>query len=98
MRNGARSTARRRRSRMSKGYTRPMLDLLAGEAARQGFRPEISLCPEDAGGGRPHPWMCLRIAIEFRLSSTAACVKVGDTPVDMREGRNAGMWAVGVSR
>jgi phosphonoacetaldehyde hydrolase len=37
------------------------------------------------------------MALEFRLSSTAAAVKVGDTVSDIQEGRNAGMWAVGVS-
>ena len=43
------------------GYTRPMLDVLLASAAEQGYRPEISLCPDDTGGGRPLPWMCLRI-------------------------------------
>jgi phosphonoacetaldehyde hydrolase len=81
----------------STGYTRPMLDLLVAQAAAQGYRPDMALCPDDAGGGRPHPWMCLRMALEFRLSSTAAAVKVGDTVIDIEEGRNAGMWAVGVS-
>jgi phosphonoacetaldehyde hydrolase len=79
------------------GYTRPMLDLLLRCAARQGYRPDAALCPEDTGGGRPHPWMCLRIALEFRLEATAAAVKVGDTTSDIEEGRNAGMWTVGVS-
>jgi phosphonoacetaldehyde hydrolase len=81
----------------STGYTRPMLDLLVARAATQGYRPDMALCPDDAGGGRPDPWMCLRMAIEFRLRSTAAAVKVGDTVSDIQEGRNAGMWAVGVS-
>jgi phosphonoacetaldehyde hydrolase len=79
------------------GYTRPMLDFLLGRAAEQGYAPDLSYCPEDVGGGRPHPWMCLRIALEFRLSSMAAAVKVGDTTGDIQEGRNAGMWTVGVS-
>jgi phosphonoacetaldehyde hydrolase len=79
------------------GYTRPMLDLLLRRAAEQGYRPEAALCPDDTGGGRPHPWMCLRIALEFRLEATAAAVKVGDTASDMEEGLNAGMWTVGVS-
>jgi len=81
----------------STGYTRPMLDLLVAQAETRGYRPDMALCPDDAGGGRPHPWMCLRMALEFRLSSTAAAVKVGDTVSDIQEGRNAGMWAVGVS-
>jgi phosphonoacetaldehyde hydrolase len=79
------------------GYTRPMLDLLLECSAAQGYRPDSSLCPDDVGGGRPKPWMCYRLGIEFRLSSSAACVKIGDTPADIAEGRNAGMWTVAVA-
>jgi phosphonoacetaldehyde hydrolase len=79
------------------GYTRPMLDLLLRRAAAQGYQPEAALCPDDVGGGRPHPWMCLRIALEFRLEAMASAVKVGDTASDIEEGLNAGMWTVGVS-
>jgi phosphonoacetaldehyde hydrolase len=81
----------------STGYTRPMLDLLMALAAPQGYRPDLSLCPDDVGGGRPLPWMCLRIALDFHLTSTAAAVKVGDTASDIQEGLNAGMWTVGVT-
>ena len=79
------------------GYTRPMLDLLVARARDQGYRPDLSLCPDDVGGGRPHPWMCFRIALDFRLSSTAVAIKVGDTVSDIQEGLNAGMWTVGVT-
>jgi phosphonoacetaldehyde hydrolase len=79
------------------GYTRPMLDLLLAHAASQGYAPDVALCPDDVGGGRPHPWMCLRIALEFRISSMTAAIKVGDTVSDIEEGRNAGMWTVGVT-
>lgn len=79
------------------GYTRSMLDLLAELAAEHGYAPDISLSPDDVGGGRPKPWMCYRLGLEFRLPSSAACVKIGDTPVDIAEGRNAGMWTIGVS-
>jgi phosphonoacetaldehyde hydrolase len=79
------------------GYTRPMLDLLLEKATQQGYRPDLSLCPDDVGGGRPLPWMCLRIALDFHLTSTAAVVKVGDTISDIEEGLNAGMWTIGVT-
>jgi len=78
------------------GYTRPMLDILLASAGKRGYCPDISLCPDDVGGGRPHPWMCLRIALEFRLSSVRCAVKVGDTVSDIEEARNAGMWSVAV--
>lgn len=79
------------------GYTRPMLDLLVTQAVKQGYCTDLSYCPDDVGGGRPHPWMCLRLAYDFRLSATAAAVKVGDTLSDIEEGLNAGMWTVGVT-
>ena len=79
------------------GYTRPMLDVLVKQAASQGYRSELALCPDDAPGGRPHPWMCLRIATEFRLSSVSVAAKIGDTVSDIQEALNAGMWAVGVA-
>ena len=79
------------------GYTRSILDLLVARASEQGYRADLSLCPDDVGGGRPHPWMCLRIALDFRLPSTAVALKVGDTPNDIQEGLNAGMWTLGIT-
>jgi phosphonoacetaldehyde hydrolase len=80
------------------GYTRPMLDRLEALAADQGYRTDRSLAPEDAGGGRPYPWMCYRLGIDLHIYPLHACVKIGDTESDMAEGRNAGMWTIGVTR
>lgn len=80
------------------GYTRPMLDRLQSLAAEQGYRTDRSLAPEDAGGGRPFPWMCYRLAMDLRIYPLSACVKIGDTESDIAEGRNAGMWTIGVTR
>jgi phosphonoacetaldehyde hydrolase len=80
------------------GYTRPMLDRLETLAAQQGYRTDRSLAPEDAGGGRPFPWMCYRLAMDLRIYPLFACVKIGDTESDVAEGLNAGMWTIGVTR
>ena len=80
------------------GYTRPMLDLLLERAAAQGYVPDSALCPEDAGGGRPAPWMCYLSAIRLRTYPLHTMIKVGDTESDIQEGLNAGMWTVGVIR
>lgn len=80
------------------GYTRAMLDSLETLAAKQGYRTDRSLAPEDAGGGRPFPWMCYRLATELKIYPLAACVKIGDTESDIAEGLNAGMWTIGVTR
>ena len=79
------------------GYTRPMLETLLASAAQEGYEPDLSFCPDDVGGGRPYPWMCLRIALELRIDATSAAVKIGDTVIDIEEALNAGMWAVGVT-
>ena len=79
------------------GYTRSMLNVLVERARAHGYEADAALCPDDVGGGRPHPWMCLQIAVILRVSATATVVKIGDTVSDIDEARNAGMWAVGVA-
>jgi phosphonoacetaldehyde hydrolase len=80
------------------GYNRAMLDYLLERAAEQGFTPTCALCPDDAGAGRPLPWMCFLAAIRLEVYPMAALVKIGDTAADIEEGRNAGMWTIGITR
>ena len=80
------------------GYTRPMMDVLAPHAARQGYAPDCALCPDDVGAGRPAPWMIYENAVRMQVYPLEAIVKVGDTISDIQEGLNAGTWAVGVSQ
>jgi phosphonoacetaldehyde hydrolase len=80
------------------GYTRPMLDYLLARALEQGFRPDASLCPDDVPQGRPAPWMCYSLAMKLNVYPMSAMVKIGDTPVDISEGLNAGMWTIGLTR
>jgi phosphonoacetaldehyde hydrolase len=91
-----RMRARRLKIGSTTGYTRAMLDLLADLARAQGYAPDCSLSPEDAGGGRPHPFMIYEAAVRLGVYPLAAFAKVGDTPSDIEEGRNAGTWTVGV--
>jgi len=78
------------------GYTREMLDLLVEQSAQEGYHADCSLTPEDAGAGRPHPFMMYSLAIRLQAYPMAAVVKVGDTPADILEGLNAGAWSVGI--
>ncbi len=79
------------------GYTREMMSVLVPVAHALGFQPDSVICASDVPEGRPAPWMALMSAMEMRVYPMQAVVKIGDTPVDMAEGRNAGMWAVGVA-
>jgi phosphonoacetaldehyde hydrolase len=80
------------------GYTRPMLDYLLGRARQQGFAPDFSTCPDEVPADRPAPYMCYSNAIRLQSYPLWAVVKIGDTPVDIEEGLNAGMWTVGITR
>jgi phosphonoacetaldehyde hydrolase len=80
------------------GYTRALLDIVSAAAARRGFSPEASVTPDETGAGRPAPFMCYRNAIELQVYPLWGCVKIGDTPSDIAEGLNAGMWTIGITR
>ena len=78
------------------GYTREMMDIVAKEAALQGYKPDFLVTPDDVPAGRPYPWMCYKNAMELGVYPMNHMIKIGDTVSDMKEGRNAGMWTVGV--
>lgn len=80
------------------GYTREMLAPVMAQAAETGYRPDASVCPDEVGSGRPAPWMLTRNMQLLGVYPPAACVKIGDTISDIEEGRNAGMWTIGLTR
>jgi len=80
------------------GYTSPMMDVLVPEAARRGYTPDCTVCASDVPAGRPFPWMCYQNAIQLQVHPFESMVKIGDTISDIAEGRNAGMWTVGLTR
>jgi phosphonoacetaldehyde hydrolase len=82
----------------STGYTREMLSPVMEQAASQGYKPDASVCPDEVGAGRPAPWMLARNAQLLEVYPPSLCVKIGDTISDIEEGRNAGMWTIGLTR
>jgi phosphonoacetaldehyde hydrolase len=61
-----------------------------------GIEPVATLTPDVVGAGRPAPWMIFEAARRMARYPLSQFVKVGDTPVDIAEARNAGCWAVAV--
>jgi phosphonoacetaldehyde hydrolase len=82
----------------STGYTRDMLAPVLAQAVRHGYQPDASVCPDEVGAGRPAPWMLMKNAQLLDVYPPAACVKIGDTIVDIEEGKNAGMWTIGLTK
>jgi phosphonoacetaldehyde hydrolase len=81
----------------STGYTRPLLDIVLPVAAAQGYAPDTSVTPDECGGGRPKPFMCYQNAILLGVYPLWHSAKIGDTPSDIGEGLNAGMWTIGIT-
>ncbi len=100
---GTREVMRELRSRVIRigsttGYAREMMRDLIPAAAAGGFDPDCTVCADEVPHGRPAPWMALRAAMLLEAYPIGACVKVGDTMANIAEGRNAGMWTVGITK
>lgn len=78
------------------GYTRRTLDALRMAAATHGVVVEAATASDEVTQGRPYPWMIYKTMEQLGVYPPWRVVKVGDTPVDMQEARNADCWAVGV--
>ncbi|WP_062196880.1 phosphonoacetaldehyde hydrolase [Massilibacterium senegalense] len=78
------------------GYTSEMMKIVALGAETQGYKPDYYVASDQVPAGRPYPWMCYKNAMELGVYPMNTMIKVGDTVSDMKEGRNAGMWTVGV--
>ena len=79
------------------GYTTEMMKINLKDAARQGYKPDSTVCASDVPAGRPYPYMCLQNAINLGVMTVEACVKVDDTIPGVEEGLNSGMWAIGLA-
>lgn len=79
------------------GYNTEMLATLAAESARAGYCPAVRVSADEVPKGRPAPYMCWEALMRLGAWPAHAAVKVGDTPSDMRAGRNGGLWTIGVT-
>jgi phosphonoacetaldehyde hydrolase len=80
------------------GYVTELMDVLVPHAEAQGLHVDSMVCPSDVPAGRPAPFMCFTNAIRLGVWPMWEMVKIGDTVADMEEGRNAGMWCIGLSK
>lgn len=78
------------------GYFREAADVVYAAAREQGYVPDFVICADEVPAGRPAPWMIFRSMEALGVYPPSAVVKVGDTPIDITDGRNAGVWSVGV--
>ena len=80
------------------GFDTNMMGDLIQLAKAGGFAPDLFVCPDMVGKGRPAPWMAFYAARQLDVYPMKTFVKLGDTPNDVAEAHAAGMWAVSVVR
>jgi phosphonoacetaldehyde hydrolase len=90
--------ARATRVGTTTGYFRQAADMVLAAAEKQGFVPDHAVCAEDVSAGRPAPWMIYSCMEALQVFPPARVVVVGDTVADMQAARNAGCFAVAVSK
>lgn len=79
------------------GYTDKMMEIVVPKAKENGYEPDIWFSPDAVGGfGRPYPYMVFKNMQALGIQSVDQVMKVGDTVSDIKEGKNAGVYTVGV--
>lgn len=74
-----------------------MMEIVVSEAEKAGYKPDCFVSPDSTNHmGRPYPYMIFRNMEMLKVSSVSAVIKVGDTISDIKEGKNAGVFTVGV--
>ena len=78
------------------GYTSEIMQKVLPVAKKAGYEPDCVVTPDVAGSGRPGPFMIFECMRKLGVYPPSSVVKVGDTAVDMAEGKNAGAISVGI--
>lgn len=99
---GVAETVRQLRARGLKigsttGYTDQMMEVVAPEAEKRGYAPDVWFSPSSTGEkGRPYPYMIFKNMEVLRLKNVRKILKVGDTAADIIEGKNAGVCSAAI--
>lgn len=78
------------------GYTSQMMGQVLPRAAELGYEADCVVTPDVTGASRPTPFMLYECMRQLNVYPPRAVVKVGDTVVDILEGKNAGAWSIGI--
>ena len=79
------------------GYTDKMMEIVAPAAKEKGYEPDCWISPDSTEQkGRPYPYMIYRNMEKLGIMDVRKVIKVGDTVSDIKEGKNAGAFSVGV--
>lgn len=80
------------------GYVDEMMNNIIPIATAKGLLPDAIVSSSEVSGGRPAPWMVYLNCEVMDVYPLSQMVKIGDTVADIQEGKNAGMWTVGLTK
>jgi len=80
------------------GYVASMMENVIQVAEEHGFVPDSIVNSSDVQEGRPKPWMIYLNAIKLGIYPFSSMIKIGDTVADIEEGRNGGLWTIGLTK
>lgn len=79
------------------GYTDEMMAVVVPKAKEAGYEPDAWFSANAVGNvGRPYPYMIFRNMEALKIQSVDQVAKVGDTVSDIKEGKNAGVFTIGI--
>ena len=78
------------------GYTSEIMRLVLPVAKAGEYEPDCVITPDMTGYSRPTPFMLYECMKQTGIWPAFRVVKVGDTVVDIQEGKNAGAWSIGI--
>ena len=81
---------------LSSGFERSVVDLLVRRLGWDNLF-DVVLAGNDAPAGRPAPYLIYRAMMDLNVHDVSTVAVVGDTPLDLQAGANAGAgWVIGV--
>ncbi|MBX9891488.1 MAG: HAD hydrolase-like protein [Chitinophagaceae bacterium] len=77
------------------GFTREITDVVLAKLGwNQDNYAKAVVSSDEVIAGRPAPYMIQKLMDKLGIANVATCIKVGDTEVDVMEGKNAGCGKV----
>lgn len=79
---------------LNTGFTRAITDVLLKKLNWNEHVIDAVIASDEVKEGRPHPYMIQQLMFRFGIDDAMLVAKVGDTEVDVMEGRNTGCGLV----
>jgi len=80
---------------LNTGFTREITNVILNKLGWNALNyARAVVCSDEVPEGRPAPIMIQKLLAQFGITDPKECLKVGDTEVDILEGRNAGCGCV----